>query len=102
MARNLTRTSGTNTRLMIHCVTVMALLDELKKLCDLQGTVRFNEDYPLVIDKPAQKICLGPFNVSGDWFQTIIARRKAEIMQELLDMGYDLTGFEEPEDGDDE
>ena len=86
---------------MRHCVRVISLLDELKKLCDLQSTVHLDGDYPLAIHG-TDKTCVGPFNVSGGWFQVIIARRKAEIIDELFDMGYDLTSFEEPEEADDE
>ena len=101
MSKKVTNSTMLNSRLMKHCVRVMYLLDELKRLCDLQGTVHLDGDYPLAIHG-TDKICVGPFNVSGGWFQEIIARRKGEIIDELYDMGYDLTSFEEPEDADDE
>lgn len=105
MSKKVTKSTMLNSRLMKHCVRVMYLLDELKRLCDLQGTVHLDGDYPLAIadtPKGAPPVCVGPFNVSGGWFQEIIARRKAEIIDELFDMGYDLTAFEEPKDADDE
>ena len=101
MSKKVTKSSNLNSMLMKHCVRVMYLLDELKRLCDLQGTVHLDGDYPLAIHG-TDKICVGPFNVSGGWFQEIIARRKGEIIDELFDMGHDLTSFEEPEDADDE
>ncbi|GFD70961.1 hypothetical protein KUL113_03810 [Tenacibaculum sp. KUL113] len=101
MSVKVTKSSNLNSMLMKHCVRVISLLDELKKLCDLQGTVHLDGDYPLAITG-TDRTCVGPFNVSGGWFQTIIARRKAEIIDELFDMGHDLTSFEEPEEADDE
>ena len=101
MYKKVTKSSNLNSMLMKHCVRVRYLLDELKRLCDLQGTVHLDGNYPLAIHG-TDKICVGPFNVSGGWFQEIIARRKGEIIDELYDMGYDLTAFEEPEDADDE
>ena len=101
MSKKVTKSSNLNSMLMKHCVRVISLLDELKKLCDLQSTVHLDGDYPLAIAE-TDKVCVGPFNVSGGWFQEIIARRKGEIIDELFDMGHDLTSFEEPKDEDDE
>ncbi len=94
MTRKLTRSSNLNSMLAKHCLGVISLLDELKKLCDLQATVHLDGEYPLAIED-TEKTCVGPFNVSGEWFQEIIARRKGEIISQLSQRGCDFRCFEE-------